>query len=178
MRRTSVMRRTLYPYTVLWVLLLLVVAACPVAAQAPPGRSSLVVAATTWSVGLGYPEALSLGGEVAVGRSTSAAVVGRGFSFRGVELGAGIGLGAGTMRLSWADYFAYDAGREGWSVDAVLLRPWGLSWAQGRDDWLVGGGASWHVSYLRISAALTRSVSGGRTRVVPVLQGHLTMLPW
>ncbi len=172
------MRRMLCQFEGLGVGLLLVVAACPVAAQTALAGSSSFATPTSWSVGLGYPEALALGGELAVGRSTSAHVAGRGASFRGVELGASLGLGAGSVRLSWADYVAYDAGREGWSIDALVLRPWGLGWARGRDEWLVGGGASWRVSYLRISASIARSVSGGRAVLVPVLQGHVALPPW
>lgn len=172
------MRRMLCRFAGFGAGLLLLVAACPVAAQTPAAGASSFATPTSWSLGLGYPEALSLGGELAVGRSTSARVAGRGASFRGVELGASVGLGAGAVRLSWADYFAYDVGREGWSIDALVLRPWGLAWARGRDEWFVGGGASWRVSYLRISAAVARSVSGGRAVVVPVLQGHLALPPW
>jgi hypothetical protein len=136
------------------------------------------VASDSWSLGLGYPDALSLEGALAVGRTTPARVTGRGASVRGIELGASVGLGAGAVRISYADYVAHDAGRAGWSVDALALRSWGLSWAPGRDQWFVGGGASWRVSYFRFTAALVRGVSGSRTRVVPRLQGHLALPLW
>lgn len=172
------MRTPLCPRVSLGVVLLLGVAVSPVAAQTPPGSSSSVVVSGSWSLGLGYPDTLSLEGTLAVGCSTPMRVTARGASVRGIELGASAGLGAGAVRISWADYVAHDAGRAGWSVDALALRSWGVSWAPERDQWFVGGGASWRVSYFRVTAALARGVSGGRARVVPLLQGHLALPPW
>jgi hypothetical protein len=172
------MLRTLSLDVGLWVVFLLGVAACPVVAQTGSGLSSSVAASGSWSLGLGYPGAFSVEGALAVGRSTPESVPGRGAYFSGIELGAGAGVGAGVVRLSWADYFDYDAGQKGWSLDALVLRPWGLSWATGRDEWFVGGGASWRRSYFRLTGAVARSMSGGRTRVVPFVQGHLSLPPW
>lgn len=130
-----------------------------------------------WDIGVGYPDAVSVGASLSIGRSRLKSIPGRGSLFRGVEVNATAGLGAGAARISWADYFSYDAGRDGWSVDVVVIRPWLLGWAPGSGEVHVGAGGSWRLNYLRLSGALVRSMSGGRSRFLPVIQASLWMPP-
>lgn len=139
----------------------------------PPAR--WIERSADWEIAVGYPEAVSVGGGVAIGRSRLKSIPGRGFLFRGVEVAANAGLGAGSARISWADYFSYDAGRDGWSVDVVVIKPWMRAWAPGPGQVYVGAGASHRLNYLRLSGALVRSVTGRHSRLLPVIQASLWM---
>ncbi len=156
---------------------------CPLVSsgQTPSGPLAPVGSAVTafdWESGLGYPSGVAVGGQVGFVRTRAATVPGRGSHFRGVELGASVGLGAGMARASWTNYFEYDAGKEGWSIDAVYLQPWLVSWGPERGRPYLGAGGSWVRGYARFSGALVTRVSGARRSVVPVLQVALSMPPW
>ena len=135
----------------------------------PPSGNAITTTGFSWELGVGYPDALSVGGSLSVRQSRLKSIPGRGSLFRGVEVGATAGVGAVGVRVSWVDYFAYDAGREGWSIDARYVRPWILNWGVARGVSYVGAGASWQFSYLRVSGALVTSPRHRPRRVVPVL---------
>ncbi len=118
------------------------------------------------AVAAGYPEVVALEGAVSagVGRSLQPRRSGQ---FRGIEIGAMIGLGAATGRVSWSEYTANDIGRLGWSVDAIVLRPWGPSLGLARRSSYVGGGLSVRALYSRLSVGVLVAPGGRERRVRP-----------
>jgi hypothetical protein len=161
---------------------LVLLAPCVAAAQTTDASATPSNAVMTsfldWEAAVAYPGALAIGGSFSVGRSRLATIPGRGRAFRGVEVAASAGLGSADARVSWVDYVAYDAGLAGWSIDAVYVRPWAMSWGMADGDSYIGAGASWLFGYLRMSGALVTNASSSERQVVPTAQVAILMPPW
>lgn len=143
----------------------------------PVDAVPVTTASLDWEVGIGYPDAVAVGGQVFLGRSRLASIPGRGAHLKGVEVGATVGLGAASARVSWAQYFKHDVGPDGWSADVLYVRPWVLAWAH-RGDPYVGLGGSWRAAYLKVSGAILVNGPRGRRQIVPAVQATMLMPPW
>ena len=100
-----------------------------------------------------------------MGRVRAAGHPGRGSDFQGAEIAADVGLGAAVLRVSWAHYFEYDIGPEGWSIDALVVRPWVVPWGYQRDTVYVGVGGNMRMGPLRVGAGvLTPALRGDQLR--------------
>lgn len=130
-----------------------------------PGRWA---AEANWevAVGAGYPEVAALEGAVSAGaaRSLRPRLSGQ---FRGIEIGATLGLGAAVGRVSWIEYTANDIARVGWSLDSMVLRPWGPGVGLARSSSYVGGGVSVRAFYSRLSVGVLAAPRGRERRVRP-----------
>lgn len=112
-----------------------------------------------WSAGFAYPESLAGGATVVLGKRRLARIAGRGSTLRGLAASADIGPGAVSGRIGWANMFEYDAGVDGWSFEALYVRPWLLEWGARRGANYVGAGVTRYFGFLRVSGAVVASDS-------------------
>jgi hypothetical protein len=81
---------------------------------------------------------------------------------RGVGATSEIGPGGISGRVGWTTLFEYDAGMDGWSFDAVYVRPWLIEWGSRRGANYLGAGVTRYLGFVRISGAVVVSDSSPR----------------
>ena len=119
-----------------------------------------------WNVGIGYPETASVGAAIVIGKHRTTSIRGNG-QIRGLLASIEPGIGAATARLGFANLCEYDAGQDGFSIEAVYSHPWGLRWGPDLNKNYVGPGATYYKNYLRISGAILISTAGPYKHVAP-----------
>src|SRR5262245_6696577 len=121
----------------------------------------------TGLVGANYPIAVSGGFGVLVGSERD---LGGRYGYRrlkGISASAEAGPGGIVGRLGWTNLFRYDAGADGFSFEAVYLRPWGLRWGvEHKRNW-VGPGLTYRMGYARIAGAALIRIGATSFRVAP-----------
>jgi hypothetical protein len=106
-----------------------------------------------WNCGPAYPEGFVAGTTTIFGKYKWT-IPHRGGLVRGVEAGGDIGPGGLSARVGWTQLFAYDAGFDGYSFDAVYVRPWLVKWGLDTGANYVGGGVTRHFGWFRFSGAV------------------------
>ena len=155
------------------VVLTLVAGVSALAQSSNGSESSRLSVLRLWTVSLGNPEVIAGGLSLVVGSHTPT-VTGRSSLRRGVHVGIEAGPGGMTARSGWADLLETDVGVEGWSVDAVWVRPWLMQWGLRRDTNYVGSGASYYLGPYRLSAAILANLSSGRL-IAPALKAGVVV---
>src|SRR5262245_7339502 len=98
-------------------LVVIVLLASEVSAQerSPAERSVPGVSSRSfWSAGLGYPETVTGGVTVVLGKRRLGRIPGRGSTLRSLTAASEIGPGGASGRIGWTTLFEYDAGVDGW----------------------------------------------------------------
>jgi len=152
------------------LLLLLLGPATPVQGQPAEAPTPTVPGWVMVSAGVGYPAVVSGGATIVFGREKQSAVPGRSRSIRGFKMSGEVGLGAFAARAGWAALTALDVGYDGWSLDLVYLRPWGVGVGHEGDGNYLGPGVTRHFSWFRVSGALVAELSGSQHRLTPVIE--------
>lgn len=118
--------------------------------------------------GADYPTAASTGFGIVLGKERMTSGRFGNSHIKGLSASVEAGLGGVTGRLGWASLFNYDAGSEGFSVEAVYVRPWVLRWGPKAGENYIGPGMTYRLGYARISGALlVRASAGTSWRVAP-----------
>ena len=127
----------------------------PPEARNVPGLSSL----SFWTVSLSHPDTVAGRMTAILGKRRLGRIVGRGSTLRGLGAGYDIGPGGLSARIGWTDLFEYDAGVDGWSFEAVYVRPWLIQWGSRRGSNYIGGGLTRYFGFLRLSGAIVVDTS-------------------
>jgi len=144
------------------VLAILFWLAIPVEAQTPPVSLPTEWKATSktfWHASIDYPVAASGGLSLIIGKERATSIRGYG-QLRGMLVNAESGPGGFTGRLGFARLFQYDAGVDGFSIEAVYVRPWLLRWGLQSGEDYVGPGVTYRFGYLRVSGAAVVATNG------------------
>ena len=128
-----------------------------------PWRRTIKIAALVES---GYPTALSGGLGFVLGKQRLTGVRGES-QLQGVSASIEGGVGGMTARLGWTRLFQYDAGADGFSFEAVYVRPWYLRWGMESGRNYLGPGMTYRLGVTRISGAALVNTERGGWRVYP-----------
>jgi hypothetical protein len=138
--------------------------ATPVEAQTFPDSLPTAWRATSkafWHAGIDYPAAASGGLSAVIGKERTTSI--RGYSqLRGMIVTIESGLGGFGGRLGYASLFQYDAGTDGFSIEAVYVRPWLLRWGLQSGENYVGPGMTYRFGYVRLSGTTVVATNGSR----------------
>jgi hypothetical protein len=143
--------------------------AIPAAAQTPTDSLPTAWRAaskTFWHAGIDYSGGATAGVSLVVGRERTTSI--RGYSqLRGMIVTVESGLGGFGGRLGYARLFQYDAGTDGFSVEAVYMKPWLLRWGFHSGENYIGPGITYRFGYVKLSGAAMVSTKGSERQVRP-----------
>jgi len=119
-----------------------------------------------WHAGIDYPLAAIGGFSIVIVKERTTST--RGYTQqRGMIVTVESGLGGIATRLGYASLFHYDAGGDGFSVEAVYVKPWLLRWGLRSGENYVGPGMTFRFGYLRLSGAALIGENGSRRQLRP-----------
>jgi hypothetical protein len=153
-------------------LLLCSISAPAMAQSAKTGRT--LAWRPSYEFGVGYPHWVSGGVSAVIGFYTSGSI--RTAHLQGVYGAIDVGIGGLVARGGWTKLMEHDAGVEGFSIEAVYLRPHGVWSGLERGENCVGPGFTYHFGYMRVSGAVVIVLAGPNARqVVPTASLTIAM---